>query len=60
MIGHGGWGLPNDLWSTLVAAERMLRGDLAHLYTPPTALVAPPGTAIVLLPGGRVGDGARV
>jgi hypothetical protein len=50
LIGHGGWGLPNDLWSTLVAAERMLRGDLAHLYTPPTALVAPPGTAIVLLP----------
>jgi hypothetical protein len=50
LIGHGGWGLPNDLWATLVAAERMWRGDFAHLYTAPTALVAPPGTAVVLLP----------
>jgi hypothetical protein len=50
LIGHAGWGLPNDLWATLVAAERMVHGDFAHLYTPPTALVAPPGTPIVLLP----------
>ncbi len=50
LIGHAGWGLPNDLWATLVAAERLLRGDVAHLYTPPTALVAPPGTPVVLLP----------
>lgn len=50
LIGHAAWGLPNDLWATLVAAERLLHGDLARLYTPPTALVAPPGTAVLLLP----------
>ena len=50
LIGHGGWGLPNDLWATLVAAERMVHGDFSHLYTPPTALVAPPGTPLVVLP----------
>jgi len=50
LIGHGGWGLPNDLWATLVAAERMVHGDFARLYTAPTALVAPPGTPVVLLP----------
>ena len=37
LIGHAAWGLPNDLWATLVAAERLWRGDLAHLYTQPQA-----------------------
>jgi hypothetical protein len=54
LIGHAAWGLPNDLWATLVAAERLWRGDLSHLYTQPTALVAPPGTAVILLPAAGV------
>jgi hypothetical protein len=54
LIGHAAWGLPNDLWATLVAAERLWRGDLAHLYTQPTALVAPPGTAVILLPAAGI------
>jgi len=50
LIGHAAWGLPNDLWATLVAAERLWHGHLGRLYTEPTALVAPPGTAVILLP----------
>jgi hypothetical protein len=58
LLGHGQWGLPNDLWATLVASERLLHGDLAHLYTSPTALVAPPGTALLLVPAALVVMGA--
>ena len=32
----GDWALPDDLWRTLIAAQRLLHGDLSGLYTPPT------------------------
>jgi hypothetical protein len=44
------WSLPEDLWGTLVAARRLLHGDLAGLYTPPTALITFPGGALLLVP----------
>lgn len=50
LIGQHGWSLPHDLWRTLVAADRVRRGDLGGLYTPPTALVTFPGAALILVP----------
>jgi hypothetical protein len=50
LLGRPGWSLPEDLWGTLVAAERLLHGNLAGLYTPPTRLVTFPGAAVILLP----------
>jgi hypothetical protein len=50
MIGRSEWALPNDLWGTLLAASRLLHGDLAGLYTHPTGLIALPGAAIILVP----------
>jgi hypothetical protein len=50
MVGRTEWALPNDLWGTLIAASRLLHGDLAGLYTHPTGLIALPGAAIILMP----------
>jgi hypothetical protein len=50
MLGKPGWSLPDDLWATLAAAQRLAHGDLAGLYTPPTRLVTFPGAAVILLP----------
>jgi hypothetical protein len=48
--GKSAWAIPDDLWATLVAAQRLLHLDLAGLYTPPTNLVSLPGTAVILVP----------
>jgi hypothetical protein len=48
--GTKAWATPDDLWATLVAAQRLLHGDLGGLYTPPTNLVSFPGAAIILVP----------
>jgi hypothetical protein len=50
------WALPDDLWSTLVAAQRFLHLDLAGLYTEPTNLVSFPGTALILVPVAAIID----
>lgn len=50
IVGAGHWSLPEDMWATLVGAERLMHGNLAGLYTPPTALVSFPGTALMLMP----------
>ena len=50
MVGRTEWALPDDLWGTLIAASRLLHGDLAGLYTHPTGLIALPGAAIILVP----------
>jgi hypothetical protein len=50
MLGKPGWSLPDDLWATLAAAQRLAHADLAGLYTPPTRLVTFPGAAVILLP----------
>jgi hypothetical protein len=44
------WAVPDDLWATLVAAQRLMHLDLAGLYTAPTTLVSFPGTAVILVP----------
>jgi len=48
--GKTAWGLPNDLWGTLIAAQRLAHLNLAGLYTLPTQLVSLPGTAVILVP----------
>ena len=48
--GRSAWSLPNDLWGTLIAASRLLHGNLAGLYTHPTGLITLPGGAIILVP----------
>jgi hypothetical protein len=42
--------LPEDLWATLAAANRLLHLDLRGLYTQPTGLVSFPGAALILVP----------
>ncbi len=48
--GKTAWALPDDLWGTLIAAQRLAHLDLAGLYTGPTQLVSLPGAAIILVP----------
>ena len=48
--GKTAWALPDDLWGTLIAAQRLAHLNLAGLYTLPTQLVSLPGTAVILVP----------
>ncbi len=48
--GKTAWALPDDLWGTMIAAQRLLHLNLAGLYTSPTQLVSLPGAAIILVP----------
>ncbi|MBV9094823.1 MAG: hypothetical protein JO132_13260 [Streptosporangiaceae bacterium] len=48
--GKTAWAVPDDLWATMVAAQRLLHLDLGGLYTPPTNLISLPGTALILVP----------
>jgi hypothetical protein len=60
LAGRSAWSLPHDLWGTLVAARRLLHGDLGGLYTRPTALVTFPGAAVILVPVAAIIDAARL
>ena len=57
-FGRANWALPDDLWRTLIAAQRLLHGDLSGLYTSPTDLVSFPGAAVILVPVTAVIDAA--
>jgi hypothetical protein len=50
LLGKTAWSLPDDLWGTLVAAERLAHLHLSGLYTQPTGLVSLPGAAVILVP----------
>src|SRR5438093_902168 len=56
--GKTAWALPDDLWGTLIAAQRLAHLNLAGLYTFPTQLVSLPGAAIILVPAIAVIDPA--
>jgi hypothetical protein len=60
LAGKSAWALPDDLWGTLVAAQRLLHLDLSGLYTQPTSLVSFPGAAVILVPVVAVIDAAGV
>ena len=58
LVGKTGWALPDDLWGTLVAAQRLVHLDLSGLYKQPTGLVTFPGAAVILAPEVAVSDAA--
>ncbi len=58
--GQTTWAVPDDLWATLVAAQRLLHLDLAGLYTAPTNLVSFPGAAVILVPVAAIMDAAGI
>src|SRR6516165_4297733 len=58
--GQHAWAVPDDLWATLVAAQRFLHLDLAGLYTAPTNLVSFPGAALILVPVAAIMDAAGI
>ena len=58
--GEHAWAVPDDLWATLVAAQRFLHLDLAGLYTAPTNLVSFPGAALILVPVAAIMDAAGI
>jgi hypothetical protein len=58
--GEQAWAVPDDLWATLVAAQRLLHLDLANLYTAPTNLISFPGAAVILVPVAAIMDAAGI
>ena len=58
--GQQAWAVPDDLWATLVAAQRLLHLNLAGLYTAPTNLVSFPGAALILVPVAAIMDLAGI
>jgi hypothetical protein len=60
LVGKAAWSLPDDLWATMAAAQRLIHGDLAGLYTPPTRLVTFPGAAVILVPVVAIIDAGRL
>jgi hypothetical protein len=54
------WALPDDLWGTLTAAQRLVHLNLGGLYTEPTALITFPGAAVILVPIVAVIDAAGI
>lgn len=50
LVGKTAWSLPDDLWGTMTAAQRLLHMDWSGLYTRPTALISFPGAAVILVP----------
>ncbi|HUA31551.1 MAG TPA: hypothetical protein VMC03_21910 [Streptosporangiaceae bacterium] len=50
ITGNHGWVVPDDLWGTLAAADRLAHIDIAGLYTRSTGLVGFPGAAVILVP----------
>jgi hypothetical protein len=58
LAGRHGWSLPDDLWGTMAAAQRLLHLDLKGLYTQPTGLITFPGAAVILVPVVAVIDAA--
>jgi len=58
--GEQAWAVPDDLWATLVAAQRLLHLDLAGLYTAPTNLISFPGAAVILVPVAALMDAAGI
>ena len=60
LAGKTAWALPDDLWGTLAAANRLLHLHLGGLYTQPTGLITLPGAAVILVPVMAVIDAAGI
>jgi hypothetical protein len=60
ITGAHSWPLPDDLWGTLAAAQRLVDVDIGGLYTRSTGLVGFPGAALILVPAAAVTDAAGI
>jgi hypothetical protein len=60
LAGSTAWALPDDLWGTLTAAQRLVHLDLAGLYAQGTGLISMPGTALILVPVVALMDAAGI
>jgi hypothetical protein len=60
MAGKTAWALPDDLWGTLAAADRLLHLHVGGLYTQPTGLITLPGAAVILVPVVALADAAGI
>ncbi len=60
VAGHPAWTLPDDLWGTLVAAQRLAHFHWSGLYAQPTGLVSFPGAAVILLPAVALMEAAGI
>jgi hypothetical protein len=60
ITGAHSWGLPDDLWGTLAAAQRLVHLNIGGLYTQPTGLVGFPGAAVILAPVAALIDAAGI
>lgn len=58
LYGVTAWSLPDDLWGTLAASQRLVHLNLSGLYTKPTGLITFPGAAVILTPVVAVTDAA--
>ncbi len=56
VFNHSAWTVPDDLWGTLLAAQRLVQLNVGGLYTQPTGLITFPGAAIILAPAVAVND----
>jgi len=59
-LGKTAWALPDDLWATMTAAQRLLHLHVGGLYTPPTGLISFPGTALIMVPVVALADLAGI
>ena len=60
ITGAHSWPLPDDLWGTLAAAQRLVHLDIGGLYAKPTGLVGFPGAAVILVPVAALIDAAGI
>jgi hypothetical protein len=60
ITGARSWPLPDDLWGTLAAAQRLVHLDISGLYAKPTGLVGFPGAAVILVPVAALIDAAGI
>jgi hypothetical protein len=60
ITGTHSWPLPDDLWGTLAAAQRLVHLDIGGLYAKPTGLVGFPGAAVILVPVAALIDAAGI
>jgi hypothetical protein len=60
ITGAHSWPLPDDLWGTLAAAQRLAHLDIGGLYAQSTGLVGFPGAAVILVPVAALIDAAGI
>jgi hypothetical protein len=60
ITGAHSWPMPDDLWGTLIAAQRLAHLDIGGMYSQGTGLVGFPGAAVILVPVAALIDAAGI